>query len=207
MTIDGETIDSSAGHPYYVVDRGFVHAQDLKAGDKVLLLDGTITEIENVEIEHREEPVKIYNFEVEDWHTYYVSESGVLVHNRDCGKTKLRDTRNIRFSQSSISSTFDDGSSVNDLIYHFKNSPDYAANIEPIRLVKYKDLPSEVQNYLSVQNVSPSTVFSLDNRRLYAAKIAKVKINSIWASSEDIKNINMVKRFSTVTGGKSIKVK
>ena len=190
-----------------MVDRGFVHAQDLKAGDKVLLLDGTITEIENVEIEHREEPVKIYNFEVEDWHTYYVSESGVLVHNRDCGKTKLRDTRNIRFSQSSISSTFDDGSSVNDLIYHFKNSPDYAANIEPIRLVKYKDLPSEVQNYLSVQNVSPSTVFSLDNRRLYAAKIAKVKINSIWASSEDIKNINMVKRFSTVTGGKSIKVK
>ncbi|MDE6016159.1 MAG: HINT domain-containing protein, partial [Acetatifactor sp.] len=25
--------------------------------------------------------VKVYNFEVEDWHTYYVAELGVLVHN------------------------------------------------------------------------------------------------------------------------------
>jgi len=89
VTIDGETIDSSAGHPYYVVGRGFVHAQDLKTGDKVLLLDGSITEIERVELEHTKEPVKIYNFEVEDWHTYYVSESGVLVHNRGCNSTKL----------------------------------------------------------------------------------------------------------------------
>lgn len=26
-------------------------------------------------------PVKVYNFEVEDWHTYSVSKYGVLVHN------------------------------------------------------------------------------------------------------------------------------
>ncbi|WP_278278683.1 polymorphic toxin-type HINT domain-containing protein [Acetivibrio saccincola] len=28
-----------------------------------------------------DKPVKVYNFEVEDWHTYYVTEQGVLVHN------------------------------------------------------------------------------------------------------------------------------
>ncbi len=32
-------------------------------------------------MEHLENPVKVYNFEVEDWHTYYVTEMGVLVHN------------------------------------------------------------------------------------------------------------------------------
>lgn len=29
-------------------------------------------------------PIKVYNFEVEDFHTYFVGESSVLVHN-DCG--------------------------------------------------------------------------------------------------------------------------
>ena len=33
-----------------------------------------------------EAPVKVYNFQVEDYHTYYVAEVSVLVHN-SCGKT------------------------------------------------------------------------------------------------------------------------
>ena len=57
-----------------------------------------------------ETPVKVYNFEVEDFHTYYVGESSVLVHN-DCsglikgkpdvpeGSTRIRvDTRNVKSS-------------------------------------------------------------------------------------------------------------
>ena len=32
-----------------------------------------------------ESPVTVYNFEVEDFHTYYVSDSAILVHN-ECGK-------------------------------------------------------------------------------------------------------------------------
>ena len=34
-----------------------------------------------VELEHLEEPVTVYNFEVEDYHTYYVGDAEVLVHN------------------------------------------------------------------------------------------------------------------------------
>ena len=83
---------------------------------------------------------------------------------------KLRDTKNIRYSQDNIRGIFDDGTNVNELVYHLKNSPEYAATIEPIRLVKYNDLPNEVQQYLSKQGVRSSTVFTLDNRRLYAAK-------------------------------------
>ena len=37
--------------------------------------------VKSVEAVHLQEPVKVYNFEVADSHTYYVGEQGVLVHN------------------------------------------------------------------------------------------------------------------------------
>lgn len=37
--------------------------------------------MEKVQHELLETPVKVYNFQVEDYHTYYVADSGVLVHN------------------------------------------------------------------------------------------------------------------------------
>lgn len=119
---------------------------------------------------------------------------------------KLRNTKNIRYSQDNIRGVFDNGTNVNELVYHLKNSPEYAAKIKPIRLVKYNDLPSEVQQYLSKQGVSSSTVFSLDNRRLYAAKQARVKVNSIWATQEDLNSIDLTRRFTTDTAGKTIEI-
>lgn len=50
-------------------------------------------------------------------------------------------------------------------------------------------------------------VFSLDNRRLYAAKQAGVKVNSIWATQEDLDSIDLIRRFTTVTGGKTIDIR
>ena len=49
----------------------------------MLTADGEVLTVARVELEVLEEPVKVYNFEVADWHTYYVSEEEVLVHN-DC---------------------------------------------------------------------------------------------------------------------------
>lgn len=37
--------------------------------------------VEKVQLEILETPVTVYNFEVEDFHTYYVSDTNVLVHN------------------------------------------------------------------------------------------------------------------------------
>jgi hypothetical protein len=53
----------------------------LLSGDKVLLASGEESEIDSIESEILDEPVKVYNFEVEDFHTYFVGESAVLVHN------------------------------------------------------------------------------------------------------------------------------
>lgn len=54
----------------------------LQVGDKLQLQSGQEVEVDVVEVEHLEEAVKVYNFEVADWHTYYVSEKNVLVHNK-----------------------------------------------------------------------------------------------------------------------------
>ena len=60
---------------------GFINAGDLKAGDEVRTADGSTAAVEILEIITHDEPIKVYNFEVEDFHTYYVSEQRVLVHN------------------------------------------------------------------------------------------------------------------------------
>ncbi len=59
----------------------------LKAFDKLLLSDGSCAIIESIEIEKLSVPETTYNFEIEDFHTYYVSENKVLVHN-ECWKTQ-----------------------------------------------------------------------------------------------------------------------
>ena len=76
-----ESIDTTENHPFYVVDYGFKYASELKIGDEIKSLSGDIYSISEVSVDRLKVPIHVYNFEVEDWHTYYVSEAGVLVHN------------------------------------------------------------------------------------------------------------------------------
>lgn len=47
----------------------------------LVLSNGELVTVEWVQHEILESPIKVYNFEVEDFHTYFVGECGVLVHN------------------------------------------------------------------------------------------------------------------------------
>ena len=87
LSINGEVIETTAEHPFYVDGIGFVNAGDLKAGDEVRTADGSTARVESFESITPDEPIKVYNFEVEDFHTYYVSGQKVLVHNT-CATTK-----------------------------------------------------------------------------------------------------------------------
>lgn len=84
VQVQGEIIISTPGHPYYVVGKGWVCAGSLEFGDRVVLKDGSIENIQSVKTKRTESPVKVYNFEVEEFHTYFVGENEVLVHNT-CG--------------------------------------------------------------------------------------------------------------------------
>ena len=81
LSINGEAIETTNEHPFYVEGHGWTNASDLKVGDKVRQEDGTAGIVEKTKHAALDTPVTVYNFEVEDFHTYYVSEQKVLVHN------------------------------------------------------------------------------------------------------------------------------
>ena len=81
VKIGNEDIQTTFNHPFYVVGKGFVRAGKLEVGDEILTSEGQKISIEKIEIEVLAEPVYVYNFTVEDFHTYFVSELGVWVHN------------------------------------------------------------------------------------------------------------------------------
>ena len=81
LTINGELINTTYYHPFYVKDVGFVSAGELYIGDTLLDSNGNTLLLEDREVENLDEPVKVYNFQVEDFHTYHVGENGTLVHN------------------------------------------------------------------------------------------------------------------------------
>ncbi|WP_303804257.1 polymorphic toxin-type HINT domain-containing protein [Ruminococcus flavefaciens] len=82
--VNGDEIKATPSHYFYSVQFGWTKAADLRAGDVLVLVNGESVVVEWVEHEILESPVKVYNFEVEDFHTYFVGDSGVLVHNM-CG--------------------------------------------------------------------------------------------------------------------------
>ena len=79
--VDGEEIIATPEHPFYVPNKGWIGPIDLRAGDILVLQSGEYVIVEMIQHEILESPILVYNFEVEDYHTYYVGRSSVLVHN------------------------------------------------------------------------------------------------------------------------------
>jgi len=84
ITINGEEIVTTDNHPFYVQGRGFIEAGNLLVGDKLVSVNGEDLIVEDYHIELTEEPVSVYNFQVEDFHTYFVGDCAVWVHNKNC---------------------------------------------------------------------------------------------------------------------------
>ena len=85
--VNGEEIVTTPAHPFYSPVKGWTDAVHLRAGDILVLVNGEYAVVEKVQHEILEVSVTVYNFQVEDYHTYYVTDVGILVHN-ECGKPK-----------------------------------------------------------------------------------------------------------------------
>ena len=91
LRISGEEIVTTETHPFYVDGEGWVTAGELTEEDYVLDSEGCRLQVEEKYVEKLEESVKVYNFEVEEYHTYYVGDAGILVHNK-CWDDSLPET-------------------------------------------------------------------------------------------------------------------
>ena len=76
MILNG-TIKTTSVHPFYT-DGKWREAGSLSIGDKILHVDGIEHTIETIELSN--EPVTVYNIEVENTHNYFAE--GYLVHNK-----------------------------------------------------------------------------------------------------------------------------
>ena len=103
--MNGEEIVTTVDHPFYVQGRGFVEAGKLLVGDKLLDVNGNVLLVENLDVELTDDSVKVYNFQVEDYHTYHVSGFGVLVHNAGGYERSQKYSNN--WSDESLSKTVD----------------------------------------------------------------------------------------------------
>ena len=84
--VGNEEIVTTPEHPFYSPIKGWIAACKLRAGDILVLQNGKYVTVEKVQNEILEVPITVYNFEVADFHTYYVGKSAVLVHNTCGGK-------------------------------------------------------------------------------------------------------------------------
>ncbi|MBL0885431.1 polymorphic toxin-type HINT domain-containing protein [Myceligenerans indicum] len=84
LNIAGSTVTTTAEHPFMVYGIGWLDAQDLTLGARIVTTEGTAT-LEGIEVEQRstDDVETVYNFHVDGHHNYYVvaGTSAVLVHN------------------------------------------------------------------------------------------------------------------------------
>ena len=81
--LDGkEEVKTTAYHSFFVKDRGWVTAIQLREADLLETAEGTagITGITKV---RHDEPVDVYNFHVDEWNSCFVSKGLIYVHNNE----------------------------------------------------------------------------------------------------------------------------
>jgi hypothetical protein len=82
----GGVLTSTAGHKFYVVDRGWTVVSDLGVGDRLRTPDSSVRAVTALRDRSGLAPRTVYDLTVDDLHTFFVRTSGqrsedVLVHN------------------------------------------------------------------------------------------------------------------------------
>ena len=81
LTVAGEVIKTTRKHQFYIIDKGWVRAEDLVIGDKISSEKDVDTTITKIEIKQLDERLPVYNMEMEGHHNYLITENKLLVHN------------------------------------------------------------------------------------------------------------------------------
>lgn len=68
-----------------MIDKGWIEAGNLTESDVLLCSNGSYCKIDCINIERFDYYIDVYNFEVEQFHTYFVGENSIFVHNAACG--------------------------------------------------------------------------------------------------------------------------
>ncbi|WP_043581898.1 S8 family serine peptidase [Acetivibrio clariflavus] len=81
LIVGNEEINTTSSHLFFTDSGWWKSAKNIKVGDRILTSDGELKEVTATRVVELEEAVRIYNLNVEDYHTYFVGTNGLLVHN------------------------------------------------------------------------------------------------------------------------------
>jgi len=87
ITVDNETINVTAEHPFYVIGKGWIKTKDLQAGYVLKSSDNKAT-VKISAVKELSKAVTVYNIEVDGNHNYFVTGSTILVHNKNITELK-----------------------------------------------------------------------------------------------------------------------
>ncbi|WP_239613520.1 polymorphic toxin-type HINT domain-containing protein [Cohnella mopanensis] len=79
INVGSQTIEATFNHPFWVNGKGWVVVKDLIVGDSLVQSNGNTLKIDNITIVN--ENVTVYNMTVDEFHTYFVSDLNIWVHN------------------------------------------------------------------------------------------------------------------------------
>ena len=99
IEVNGEQIKATEYHPFYTKNAGWKDAKELETGDLLVLQTGEVAPIQGIRIEYLEEPIKVYNLEIDEYHVYFVGSSRVLVHNACGDSNEEQPTRRQSFRE------------------------------------------------------------------------------------------------------------
>ena len=165
IQVDGQNITTTPEHPFWVSQKGWTDATNLRVGDYLVLQNGKSAIIEFVQHESLEIPAIVYNFEVEDFHTYYVTDSAVLVHNK-CGMGNFRTLKETTIKGYKVSMDLERGGSGLLNIHLKVNKTKYFWNGKQFVSSAGKAIPNLLKNNAKIQKALQKALEAIAKGRL-----------------------------------------
>ena len=86
---NGAVLETTDEHPLYVEGSGFAKAKEVGIGSSIVTRAGPSAKVVAVQADVRQ--ATVYNFTVDDFHTYFVGDGGWWAHNQNCPITPAPD--------------------------------------------------------------------------------------------------------------------
>jgi len=141
IKVNGEVITTTPEHPFFVNGIEWKQAHELQVEDTLRNEQREIISISDVKVYTVEKEIEAYNFEVEEFHTYYVGNSFILTHNACNNMQKGREMQKKLGSdyQNSTRITVGKNTRVPDRLS--------GGRIGEAKYVKHQSLTSQLRDY------------------------------------------------------------
>jgi intein/homing endonuclease len=85
LIVEGELIETTPTHLFMLEKGNWRAAENLKSGDRILTADGEIKTVDEIQVISYDKARPIFNLNVDEYHTYFITGLALLVHN-DCNE-------------------------------------------------------------------------------------------------------------------------